>query len=125
MTIRNYTTTLALALALGACANNVTELSGPIDITTPEKVAALLAEGHRDFTVNRSAGGNVMAAAVTAGLLNAHDATLVADGECPSACARMLMAVNRRGVGPRGVVTDHEAFDPRVPGPASNLRRVR
>lgn len=69
------------------------ELRGRIDSHMADRVRASLDAGARDFTINTSTGGYVVVAAIIAGLLRAHQASITVNGLCASACALLVIGV--------------------------------
>jgi hypothetical protein len=63
-----------------------------------QQVAHALADGHRDFTIDSSNGGKVLAAVVIAALIRERNGSLTVTGRCWSACALMLLGVERKYV---------------------------
>ena len=114
---------LALLLLVGAC-SSPGELSGYIGPKMLAKVEAGIASGEREFSINRTDGGEVFAALVIAGKLNEADATLTINGRCASACVILAKAVEHRIVTQEAEFWEHEAYVRYKPGPASNLRKV-
>ena len=110
------TTRLALlaALALAACGptpdlssaddvysriaseRDAVELRGRIDLDMAGTVNTALAAGHRDFTINSSHGGGVLAAVLMANALRGSDSHITVNGECYSACALLVIGVKEK-----------------------------
>ena len=78
------------AALLTACAcsqNQATELRGRIDGEMMQQVVHALADGHRDFTIDSSNGGKVLAAVVIAALIRGRKGCVTVTGRCWAACA--------------------------------------
>jgi hypothetical protein len=81
-----------------------------------QQVAHALADGHRDFTIDSSNGGNVLAAEVIAVLIRGRNGSLTVTGRCWSACAMMLLGVERKYATAEADVRIHGASSAAQPG---------
>jgi hypothetical protein len=74
-----------------------------------QQVGHALANGYRDFTVDSSDGGSVLAAEIIAALIRTRNGSLTVTGRCWSACALMLLGVERKYVAAEADVRIHGA----------------
>lgn len=108
---------LILVLAMAACASSdgagpiegAVALRGRVDRHMADAVRNGLAEGYRVFTIDSSRGGFNIVAAVIAGYLRGSDASLIAIGECWSACATILLGVEHKAATASADVRIHGA----------------
>lgn len=75
-----------------------------------QQVVADLAQGHRDFTIDSSNGGQVLSAAAISGLMRGNGASLTATGRCWSACALLFFGVEHKRVTADADIRIHAAF---------------
>ena len=85
-------------------------LRGDLTASLALDLQAALRAGFRRVVVT-SRGGEVLVARAMADLLNRHEAVLVAQGQCHSACAYMWLATRRREIGKDADLALHATFD--------------
>ncbi len=84
-------------------------LRGAIDGNMYTKVAAAIAAGNRDFTIDSSPGGSPLAAAIIAQTIQDSGGSLTAIGTCYSACALLLIGVKNKFYTPDADIEIHGA----------------
>ena len=85
-------------------------LRGDLTASLALDLQAALRAGFRRVVVT-SRGGEVLVARAMADLLNRHEAVLVAQGQCHSACTYMWLATRRRELGKDADLALHATFD--------------
>ena len=85
-------------------------LHGDLTAALALDLKAALRAGFRRIVVT-SRGGEVLVARAMADLLNRHEAVLVAQGQCHSACTYMWLATKRRALGKDADLALHATFD--------------
>lgn len=85
-------------------------LRGDLTASLALDLQAALRAGFRRVVVT-SRGGEVLVARAMADLLNRHEAVLVAQGQCHSACTYMWLATKRRALGKDADLALHATFD--------------
>lgn len=96
--------------ALPVPAERTYALRGDLTAALALDLQAALRAGFRRLSVT-SRGGEVLVARAMADLLNRHDALLVAEGQCHSACAYLWLATRRHALGPQADLALHATFD--------------
>jgi hypothetical protein len=119
-TTRTLGRSTALLAACACSQHQATELRGNVDREMMLQATQALADGHRDFTVDSSNGGNVMAAEVIAALIRRHNGSLTVTGRCWSACALMLLGVERKYAVAGADIGIHGAADTTHPADGAN-----
>lgn len=85
-------------------------LHGDLTAALALDLKAALRAGFQRIVVT-SRGGEVLVARAMADLLNRHEAVLVAQGQCHSACTYMWLATRRRALGKDADLALHATFD--------------
>ena len=85
-------------------------LRGDLTAALALDLQAALRAGFRRIVIT-SRGGEVLVARAMADLMNRHEAVLVAQGQCHSACAYMWLATRQRELGKDPDLALHATFD--------------
>jgi hypothetical protein len=138
--VRSLARVSFLALAIASVAMLVVSMAGRAEVVAsyqerPERTYALrgdltaalaldlqaaLRAGFRRITVT-SRGGEILVARAMADLLNRAGASLVAQGQCHSACTYMWLATKRRELGTDADLALHATFDDHGPNDFGEL----
>jgi hypothetical protein len=113
--LRRYAEFGALLTACACSQHQATELRGYVTGEMLQQVAHALADGHRDFTIDSSNGGIVLAAEVVAALIRGQNGSLMVTGRCWSACALVLLGVERKYAAAGADIRIHGATSPADP----------
>jgi membrane-bound ClpP family serine protease len=85
-------------------------VGGYIDAGMIAQLEKSIARGNRVYSIT-SRGGELMVAREMAAALNRSGSTLVAQGQCHSACAYLWLATERRQVGPSADLALHASYN--------------
>jgi hypothetical protein len=85
-------------------------VAGDIDAGMIGRLEQSIARGNRIFSIT-SRGGELLVAREMAAVLNRSGSTLVARGQCHSACAYLWLAAERRQVGPAADLALHASYN--------------
>lgn len=86
------------------------QVAGDIDAGMIARLEQSIARGKRTFSIT-SRGGELLVAREMAATLNRSGSTLVARGQCHSACAYLWLAAERRQVGPAADLALHASYN--------------
>lgn len=86
------------------------KIAGDIDAGMFSRLELSIMRGNRIFSIT-SRGGELMVAREMATALNRSGSTLVAHGQCHSACAYLWLAAERRKVGPTADLALHASYN--------------
>ena len=86
------------------------QVAGDIDAGMIARLEKSIAHGSRVFSIT-SRGGELMVARDMAAALNRSGSTLVARGQCHSACAYLWLATGQRQVGPHADLALHASYN--------------